>query len=98
VLHHPLIASLAASANATPAQVVFSFARALGILPLTGTSDAAHMKEDLASRDLLLPAEAVQAIESLAGGDGAAASQRARRSYFPCETASRSPTCCRHIA
>ena len=67
VLHHPLIASLAASANGTPAQVVFRFAHAIGILPLTGTSDAEHMKQDLASRDLTLPAEAVQAIESLAG-------------------------------
>jgi diketogulonate reductase-like aldo/keto reductase len=67
VLHHPLIASLAASANATPAQVVFSFARSIGILPLTGTSDAEHMKQDLASRDVTLPPEAVRAIESLAG-------------------------------
>jgi diketogulonate reductase-like aldo/keto reductase len=72
VLQHPLIArltsaSLAASANVTPAQVVFSFARSIGILPLTGTSNAEHMKQDLASRDLTLPPEAVQAIESVAG-------------------------------
>jgi diketogulonate reductase-like aldo/keto reductase len=67
VLHHPLIASLAASANATPAQVVFSFATTVGILPLTGTSDAEHMKQDLASPDLTLPPDAVHAIESLAG-------------------------------
>jgi len=67
VLHHALIASLAASANATPAQVVFSFARTVGILPLTGTSDADHMKQDLASRDLTLPPDAIRTIESLAG-------------------------------
>jgi diketogulonate reductase-like aldo/keto reductase len=67
VLQHPLIASLAASANATPAQVVFSFARTIGILPMTGTSDAAHMKQDLASRDFTLPQDTVHAIESLAG-------------------------------
>jgi diketogulonate reductase-like aldo/keto reductase len=67
VLHHPLIASLAAHANATPAQVVFSFARSVGILPLTGTTDAEHMKQDLSSRHLTLPPEAVQALESLAG-------------------------------
>ena len=66
-MHHPVTARVAAKAGATPAQVVFSFARAIGILPLTGTSDAAHMKEDLASRDLTLPAEAAFAIESLAG-------------------------------
>jgi diketogulonate reductase-like aldo/keto reductase len=67
VLHHPLIANLAASAKVTPAQVVFSFARRIGILPLTGTSDASHMKQDLASRNLTLPPEAVSAIEHLAG-------------------------------
>jgi len=72
VLQHPLIASLtiaslAASTNATPAQIVFSFARSIGILPLTGTSNAEHMKQDLASRDVKLPPEAAQAIESLAG-------------------------------
>jgi diketogulonate reductase-like aldo/keto reductase len=67
VLHHPLIASLAASANTTPAQIILSFARAIGILPLTGTTDAEHMKQDLASRDVKLPPEAVQAIESVAG-------------------------------
>jgi len=67
VLHHPLIARLAANANATPAQIVFNFARTVGILPLTGTSNREHMKQDLASRDLTLPLDAVQAIESLAG-------------------------------
>jgi len=67
VLNHPLIASLAASSNATPAQIVFSFARRIGILPLTGTSNAEHMRQDLASRELRLPPEAIQAIESLAG-------------------------------
>ena len=67
VLHHPLIAGLAASANATRAQIVFAFARAVGMLPLTGTTDAEHMKQDLASRELTLPTAAVQAIESLAG-------------------------------
>jgi diketogulonate reductase-like aldo/keto reductase len=67
VLHHPRIANLAASAKVTPAQVVFGFARSIGILPLTGTSDASHMKQDLASRNLTLPPEAVGAIECLAG-------------------------------
>lgn len=67
VLQHPLIASLAASAQGTAAQVVFSFARSVGILPLTGTSSAEHMRQDLASREITLPAEAVSAIERLAG-------------------------------
>ena len=67
VFRHPLVAGLAARAKATPAQVVFRFARAVGMLPLTGTTDAGHMKEDLASRSLSLSADEVRAIESLAG-------------------------------
>jgi diketogulonate reductase-like aldo/keto reductase len=72
VLRHPLVKSLAAQANATPAQVVFGFARAVGMLPLTGTASAEHMKQDLASLKLAsvglaLSADAVLAIESLAG-------------------------------
>jgi diketogulonate reductase-like aldo/keto reductase len=66
VLSHPLVTGLAANANATPAQVVFSFARAIDMLPLTGTSDAEHMKQDLASRGLALSSNAVLEIESLA--------------------------------
>jgi diketogulonate reductase-like aldo/keto reductase len=67
ILRHPLITDLAARADATPAQVVFAFARAAGILPLTGTANAEHMKQDLASRELALSPDAVRAIESLAG-------------------------------
>ena len=67
VVQHPLIANLAASAGATPAQIVFCFARSIGILPLTGTSDAEHMKQDLASRGFALPSNVVEAIESLSG-------------------------------
>ena len=67
VLRHPLVTGLAARAGATPAQVVFRFAQAVGMLPLTGTSDAEHMREDLASHAVALSAADVQAIESLAG-------------------------------
>ncbi len=67
VLRHPVVTGLAAGANASPAQVVFAFARTVGMLPLTGTSDAEHMKQDLASLGLALSVDAVQAIEGLAG-------------------------------
>jgi diketogulonate reductase-like aldo/keto reductase len=67
VLRHRLIAGIAARSRATPAQVVFRFAQAVGMLPLTGTTDATHMKQDLASRDLTLSADEVLAIEALAG-------------------------------
>jgi diketogulonate reductase-like aldo/keto reductase len=67
VLKYPPLIALAAQLTATPAQVVFSFARAVGMRPLTGTSNAEHMQQDLASRNLTLPQEPVQAIESMSG-------------------------------
>lgn len=67
VLRHPIMTDLARQKNATPAQIVFAFARAVGMLPLTGTSSAEHMEQDLASRDLILPEDAIQTIDSIAG-------------------------------
>ncbi len=67
ILRHPLVAGLAAQLNASPAQIVFAFARQIGMLPLTGTSSAEHMKQDLASLSLELPPDAVNAIKALAG-------------------------------
>ena len=66
VLHHSLVGKLAARANATPAQIVFSFARAVGMLPLTGTSSSDHMKQDLASLSIELSVHEVREIERLA--------------------------------
>lgn len=67
VVQHPPIAKIAAEMRITASQLIFAFARAIGILPLTGTSSAEHMKEDLASIELNLPPELVQALESVAG-------------------------------
>jgi diketogulonate reductase-like aldo/keto reductase len=66
VLRHPVVSAIAASANASLAQVVFAFAQAVGMLPLTGTSNEEHMRQDLASSGLQLSREAVGAIEALA--------------------------------
>jgi diketogulonate reductase-like aldo/keto reductase len=66
-LHHPFVTRIAAREHATPAQVIFRFARAVGMLPLTGTSSAEHMQQDLASLALPLSEQEVGAIESLAG-------------------------------
>jgi len=66
VLRHPPVMGLARSMKATPAQVIFSFARAIGILPLTGTSSAEHMQQDLASRELELTPEVIEEIEGIA--------------------------------
>jgi diketogulonate reductase-like aldo/keto reductase len=67
VLGHPLVARLSSRERATPAQIVFAFARAVGMLPLTGTTSAEHMSQDLASRALALSDDEVHAIESLVG-------------------------------
>jgi diketogulonate reductase-like aldo/keto reductase len=67
VLQHASFVELARELDATPAQVVFAFARALGMLPLTGTSSAEHMREDLASVPMELPRDLVNAIEAIAG-------------------------------
>jgi diketogulonate reductase-like aldo/keto reductase len=67
VLGHPPLIALAEKLQATPAQIVFSFARAVGMLPLTGTSNEGHMQQDLASRTLTLPPEVVRSIEAMAG-------------------------------
>jgi len=66
VLHHPFVGKIAARASATPAQIIFSFARGVGILPLTGTSSAEHMKQDLASLNLQLSQEELRTIERIA--------------------------------
>jgi diketogulonate reductase-like aldo/keto reductase len=67
VLRSAVVGEFAARASVTAAQVVFAFARAVGMLPLTGTSSAEHMKLDLASREMEIGAEAVGVIESIAG-------------------------------
>ena len=67
VLGHPTIIALAAQKDATPAQIVFAFARQVGMLPLTGTSSADHMQQDLASLKITLAPDAMRIIESIAG-------------------------------
>jgi diketogulonate reductase-like aldo/keto reductase len=67
ILRHPLVAGIAAREHATSAQVVFRFAQAVGMLPLTGTSDPEHMLQDLASPTLTLSPDEVRTIESLSG-------------------------------
>jgi diketogulonate reductase-like aldo/keto reductase len=46
-LQSPAVTSVAVRTGGTIPQVIFSFARRVGMLPLTGTSDPRHMKEDL---------------------------------------------------
>ena len=47
--------------------VVFRFAQQVGMLPLTGTTDAAHMREDLAIGDFTLSPADLTRIERISG-------------------------------
>ena len=67
VLGHPVVTALAQQTNVTSAQIIFAFARAASMLPLTGTTSADHMSQDLASRGITLAPAAVREIESLFG-------------------------------
>lgn len=67
VLRHPVVDALAAKNKVTPMQIVFAFSAAIGMLPLTGTTDEEHMRQDLAGLRITLSAEEIKAIESLAG-------------------------------
>jgi diketogulonate reductase-like aldo/keto reductase len=67
VLQHPVVTGPAEQFKVTPAQVIFAFSRQIGMLPLTGTTNGEHMQQDLASRELTLPAEVVRTIEKIAG-------------------------------
>jgi len=66
VLGAPVFHAAAARVGAGVAQVVFRFAQQVGMLPLTGTTNAQHMKEDLACERFTLTAEELQAIETVA--------------------------------
>lgn len=65
VLQDPLVKAIAGKLGATAAQVIFRFSMLIGMLPLTGTTSARHMKEDLEAEKLSLLDEEVAAIESL---------------------------------
>jgi diketogulonate reductase-like aldo/keto reductase len=68
VLAHPEIAKIAKRHGRTVCQIVFRFALDVGMIPLTGTTDAKHMREDLEVFDAsfrLDPAE-IERIETIA--------------------------------
>jgi diketogulonate reductase-like aldo/keto reductase len=55
-LSSPEVAAIAKRAGATVPQLVFAWARSVGMLPLTGTTSRRHMDEDLASLSLEIDA------------------------------------------
>jgi diketogulonate reductase-like aldo/keto reductase len=61
----PVAQAIAARTGATIPQVVFRFALAAGMLPLTGTCDPVHMREDLAAVRVDLSPADVDAMERI---------------------------------
>jgi diketogulonate reductase-like aldo/keto reductase len=64
-LHHPELLRIAARLRKTPAQIVFRFVRQIGILPLTGTTNVDHMRQDLEIDRFELSAADVDLIENI---------------------------------
>jgi diketogulonate reductase-like aldo/keto reductase len=65
-LAHPELARVARRHGRSAAQVVFRFALEVGMVPLTGTADAGHMREDLEAFAFRLSPDEVERIERLA--------------------------------
>jgi len=59
------VQSLAQRRGCTTEQLVFAFARQLGMLPLTGSSSAEHLRLDLAALELALEPAEVELLESI---------------------------------
>jgi diketogulonate reductase-like aldo/keto reductase len=66
VLAHPEVVRIARRHGRSVAQVVFRFALDVGMVPLTGTTDAGHMREDLEVFTFRFEPEEVERIERLA--------------------------------
>ncbi|HUQ08117.1 MAG TPA: aldo/keto reductase [Kofleriaceae bacterium] len=57
------LAAIATHHGRTPEQIVLRFAQQLGMLPLTGTTDPTHMRQDLAIAGFTLASDEMAAIE-----------------------------------
>lgn len=65
VFSDPNIRVIAQRLKTGLAQVVFRFAMQVGMLPLTGTTNEQHMKDDLQAERLILTAEDMKIIETV---------------------------------
>jgi len=65
VLAHPAVLDIAARHKRHVTQVIFRFALDVGMLPLTGTTNADHMRDDLAVGEFRLDHTEIVTIESL---------------------------------
>lgn len=64
-LQRPDFQRLAQRLRKTPAQIVFRFAQQAGMLPLTGTTDVDHMREDLDIHDFELGEDEMRLVENI---------------------------------
>ena len=67
-LRHPETAKIARRHRRTIAQVAFRFALDVGMLPLTGTTNADHMRTDLEAFDFRLEPDEIERIATLGTG------------------------------
>ncbi|TKB35017.1 MAG: aldo/keto reductase [Nitrospira sp.] len=65
IFAEPAIRAIARRLGAGLAQVIFRFAMQVGMLPLTGTTNPQHMKEDLQAEQFTLTGEDMQVIETI---------------------------------
>lgn len=65
VLENGSVQAMARRLNTGVAQIVFSFALQIGMLPLTGTTNKRHMEEDLTAEGLTLTEAEMQTIENM---------------------------------
>jgi diketogulonate reductase-like aldo/keto reductase len=65
VFVEPAVRAIAQRLEVGLAKVVFRFAMQIGMLPLTGTTNPQHMKEDLQAEQITLTAEDMQVIETI---------------------------------
>ena len=66
-LEQASVKRLCARTGRSSAELVFRFAVAVGMLPLTGTSSREHMQKDLGALDFPLEAADVEMLEKIAG-------------------------------
>lgn len=67
-LQSPAMAELVQKRQRAIPELVFRFAQHAGMIPLTGTKDSAHMKQDLTCYDFTLEPDEIDRIEAVAFG------------------------------
>ena len=65
VIRDPGVGEIAERVGTSPLQVIFRFAQQIGMLPLTGTTNLQHMKEDLAIEGFDLTLQEINYLEKM---------------------------------